>query len=87
MMEYQIDVEDKKKVQVQTIGNELVLILTQEDIEIFISSKVYNDLKKHADKLSQALVRIWLCQDDTNCSVQLVNDVCKNAKSCQCVQI
>ena len=30
-MEYQIDPEDDKKVQVQTVDNELVLIISQGD--------------------------------------------------------
>ena len=87
-MEYQIDEEDQKKVQVQTVDSELVVILSNADVEIFMSSTMYNDLKNHADELSQALVRICLCKDDVDCNVSLGNDLYAYAKSpfC-CVQI
>ena len=87
-MEYLIDTEDVKKVQVQMIDNEPVLILMQDDIEIFISSEMYNTLKNFTDELSQALVRICLCKDDVDCNVALGNDVYAYAKSpFRCVQI
>ena len=38
-MEYHIDLDDKK-VQVQIVDYELVLIVMQEDIEIFMSPKM-----------------------------------------------
>ena len=37
MMEYLIELDDEKKVQVHTVDDELGLILMQEDIEIFMS--------------------------------------------------
>ena len=87
-MEYHIDQEEQKKVQVQTVDNELVLILSHNDVEIFLSAKMYNDLKNHADKLSQALVKICLCQEEVNCNVDLGNDLFAYAKSpFRCVQI
>ena len=55
-MEYLIDTEDVKKVQVQMIDNEPVLILMQDDIEIFISSEMYNTLKNFTDELSQGII-------------------------------
>ena len=86
-MEYQIDEEDQKKVQVQTVV-QLVVILSNADVEIFMSSTMYNDLKNHADELSQALVRICLCKDDVDCNVSLGNDLYAYAKSpFRCVQI
>ena len=57
-MEYQIDPEDDKRVQVQTVDNELVLIISQGDCEIFMEAEMYDELKKHLDELS--LVRICL---------------------------
>ena len=87
-MEYQIDEEDQKKVQVQTVDNELVVILSHDGVEIFMSSTMYNDLKNHADELSQALVRICLYKDDLDCNVPLGNDLYAYAKSpFRCVQI
>ena len=59
-MEYQIDPEDDKKVQVQTVDNELVLIISQGECEIFMEAEMYDELKKHLDELSLALVRICL---------------------------
>ena len=74
--------------QVQTVDNELVVILSHGDIKIFMSSTMYNDLKNHADELSQALVRICLCKDDVDCNVSLGNDLYAYAKSpFRCVQI
>ena len=87
-MEYHIDEEDQNKVQVQTVDNELVVILSHDDIEIFMSSTMYNDLKNHADQLSQALVKTCLIQDDVNCNVSLGNDLYAYVKSSfRCVQI
>ena len=85
-MEYQIDEEDQKKVQVQTVDNDLVLILSHDDVEIY--SRMYNDLKNHTDQLSQALVKTCLCQDDVDCNVSLGNDLYAYVKSpFRCVQI
>ena len=87
-MEYQIDEEDQTKVQVQTVDNDLVLILSHDDVEIFMSSRMYNDLKNHADQLSQALVKTCLCQDDVDCNVSLGNDLYAYVKSpFRCVHI
>ena len=87
-MEYEIDADDQKKVQVQSIDEELVLILSQGDTDIFMSREMYCNLKKHTDRLSQALVRICLCQDDVDYSVTLGNDIFAYAKSpFRCIQI
>ena len=51
-MEYQIDPEDDKKVQVQTVDNELVLIISQGDCEIFMEAEMYDELKKHLDEFA-----------------------------------
>ena len=88
MMEYEIDADDQKRVQVQSIDEELVLILSQGDTDIFMSCEMYCNLKKHTDRLSQALVRICLCQDDVDYSVPLGNDIFAYAKSpFRCIQI
>ena len=50
-MEYQIDPEDDKKVQVQTVDNELVLIISQGDCEIFMEAEMYDELKKTSGRI------------------------------------
>ena len=64
-----------KKTSDRTVDNELMVILSHGDIKIFMSSMMYNDLKNHADELSQAFVRICLCKDDVDCNVSLGNDL------------
>ena len=54
-MEYQINPEDNKKVQVETVDNELVLIISQGDCEIFMEAEMYDELKNHLDELLLAL--------------------------------
>ena len=54
-MEYQIDVEDGKILEVKSFREELALIFIHKDGEICLSSKMYQILKRHSDELSQAL--------------------------------
>ena len=87
-MEYQIDPEDDKKVQVQTVDNELVLIISQGDCKIFMEAEMYDELKKHLDELSLALVRICLNKSQVDYTVPLGGGLYAYAKSpFRCVQI
>ena len=79
-MEYQIDSEDDKKVQVQTVDNELVLITSQGDCKIFMEAEMYDELKNHLDELSLALVRICLNKSQVDCMVALGGDLYAFAK-------
>ena len=87
-MEYQIDGEDGKMLEVKSFGEELALIFIHKDGEICLSSEMYQLLKRHADDLSQALLKVCTKTDDVHCNVDLGKNIHAYVNSpYRCVQI
>ena len=87
-MEYQIDAEDGKILEVKSFGEELALIFIHKDGEICLSSEMYRVLKQHADELSQALLKVCTKADDVHCNVDLGRNIHAYVNSpYRCVQI
>ena len=70
-MEFQIDSDDCKKVQLKSVSDELVVILIQKESELVISNGMFKVLKKYSNDLSNALLQICLKQETVNCNVDL----------------
>ena len=87
-MEYQIDVEDGKMLEVKSFGEDLSLIFIYKDGEICLSSRMYKVLKQHLDELSQALLKVCEKEDNVHCNVDLGRNVHAYVNSpYRCVQI
>ena len=87
-MEYQIDVEDGKILEVKSFREELALIFIHKDGEICLSSKMYQILKRHSDELSQALLKVCIKEEDVHCNVDLGRNIHAYVNSpYRCVQI
>ena len=87
-MEYHIDVDDGKRLEVKSASDELFLIFIHKDGEICLMSEMYQALKAHADKLSQALLKVCAKAGGVNCNVDLGQNVYAYVKSpYRCVQI
>ena len=87
-MEYHIDVEDGKKLEVMKVEDELVLIFIHKEGEICLSGKMYQALKKHSSELTQALLKVCAKADDVHCNVDLGKNIYAYVKSpYRCVQI
>ena len=74
-MEYQIDVEDGKTLEVKSFGEDLSLIFIHKDGEICLSSRMYKVLKQHSDALSQALLKVCAKEDDVHCNADLGRNI------------
>ena len=70
-MEKPIDVEDGKILEVKSFGEELALIFIHKDGEICFSSEMYQVLKRHSYKLSQAFLKVCTKEKDVHCNVDL----------------
>ena len=87
-MEYQIDAEDGKILEVKSFGEELALVFIHKEGEICLSSEMYQILKKHADDLSQALLKVCTKDEDVHCNVDLGKNIHAYVNSpYRCVQI
>ena len=87
-MEYQIDVEDGKTLEVKSFGEDLSLIFIHKDGEICLSSRMYKVLKQHSDALSQALLKVCAKEDNVHCNVDLGRNIHAYVNSpYRCVQI
>ena len=87
-MEYAIDVEDGKHLEVKTVDGELILIFVHKEGEICLTSQMYAVLKKHSDDLSQALLKVCTKVKDIHCNINLGQNVYAYVKSpYRCVQI
>ena len=87
-MEYPIDEEEGKTLEVKSIGDELVLIFIHKEGEICLSSEMFTNLKKHTDDLSQALLKVCTKKDGVHCNVDLGKNVYAYVNSpYRCVQI
>ena len=87
-MEYCIDLDDGKKLEVKSIDKELFLIFIHKDGEICLTFPMYEALKIHVDKLSQALLKVCSKMDGVNCNIDLGQNVYAYVNSpYRCVQI
>ena len=87
-MEYQIDAEDGKILEVKSFGEELALIFIHKEGEICLSLEMYQILKKHADDLSQALLKVCTKDEDVHCNIDLGKNINAYVNSpYRCVQI
>ena len=87
-MEYQIDNENEKRLEVKSVGDELVLIFIHKEGEICLTSEMYRLLKEHSDDLSKALMKVCTKKEGVHCNVDLGQNVYAYVKSpYRCVQI